>query len=181
MMDHIISMFLDNELGLDDKIDFISKVHGDKTFRDQTVELLEQEKFLRSDVVERTPQIKLPLKKSFVMPLWRPIAAIGGALAAALLVLILSVPSEISPQTIHRFVIYRPDISHAEISGSFTNWQNRPMDRVGDTGYWEITLNVPKGEHRFIYILDGQQRFPDPTLPDREEDDFGGENSILSV
>jgi len=161
-MDHIISMFLDNELGLDDKIDFISKVHGDKTFRDQTVELLEQEKFLRSDVVERTPQIKLPLKKSFVMPLWRPIAAI-------------------SPQTIHRFVIYRPDISHAEISGSFTNWQNRPMDRVGDTGYWEITLNVPKGEHRFIYILDGQQRFPDPTLPDREEDDFGGENSILSV
>ena len=180
-MDHIISMFVDNELDLDEKIEFVSKVHDEKAFRDQAIELLEQEKLLRSDVVERIPQVKLHLKRSFVPPSWRPMAAMGAALAVALIIWIFSVPSEINNQILHRFVIFRPDISHAEISGSFTNWQNRPMHKVGDTGYWEITLDVPKGEHRFIYILDGRQRFPDPTLPDREKDDFGGENSILSV
>ncbi len=178
-MDHIISMFIDNELGLNDKIEFVSKVHADKAFRDQAIGLLEQEKFIRSDVVERTPQVKMHLKRSFALPLWRPMAALGSALAVALIILFFSVPSEITPQTPHRFVIYRPDVSHAEITGSFTKWQNLPMQRVGDMGYWEITLDVPKGEHRFIYILDGQQRFPDPTLPGRERDDFGGENSIL--
>ena len=180
-MDHIISMFVDNELDLDEKIEFVSKVHDEKAFRDQAIELLEQEKLLRSDVVGRIPQVKLHLKRSFVPPSWRPMAAMGAALAVALIIWIFSVPSEINNQILHRFVIFRPDISHAEISGSFTHWQNRPMHKVGDTGYWEITLDVPKGEHRFIYILDGRQRFPDPTLPDREKDDFGGENSILSV
>ena len=40
---------------------------------------------------------------------------------------------------------------------------------------------MPAGEHRFAYILDGDKRMADPTLPAVERDDFGGENSILSV
>ncbi|SPD75191.1 1,4-alpha-glucan branching enzyme [uncultured Desulfobacterium sp.] len=180
-MNNIISMFLDNELDLDDKMEFVTKVHEDKAFKDQTIELLQQEKLLCSDVVERSPEVRLPVKSGRFVPLWRPFAAFGAAIATALIIWMVSVPSEITPQTLHRFVIYRPDVSHAEISGSFTQWHNLPMERVGNTGYWEITLGVPRGEHRFVYILDGQQRFTDPTVPDREKDDFGGENSILSI
>ena len=55
------------------------------------------------------------------------------------------------------------------------------MQRIGSSGYWEINLPVPSGEHRFAYILDGDRRISDPTLPASEKDDFGGENSILSV
>ena len=50
---------------------------------------------------------------------------------------------------------------------------------VGESGYWEIFLDVPEGEHRFAYILDGQHQVADPTVPMRETDDFGGQNSIL--
>ena len=42
-------------------------------------------------------------------------------------------------------------------------------------------LEVPAGEHRLCYILEGGRRIPDPTIAIREKDDFGGENSILAV
>jgi hypothetical protein len=181
MMFDIISMFIDNELSLNDKIEFVSKVHGDRAFRDQTIEFLEQEKFIRSDVVKRVPQVKFGPKKRFIMPLWRPVAGLTAALAVTLIILLFSVPSEIAVRTPYRFIIYQPDVSQAEITGSFTKWQNLPMKRAGNMGYWEITLDIPKGEHRFVYILDGHQRLSDPTLRGREQDDFGGENSILSI
>jgi hypothetical protein len=55
------------------------------------------------------------------------------------------------------------------------------MKRVGTSGYWEVTLDLPEGEHRFSYILEGNRRLADPTILTREHDDFGGENSILEV
>lgn len=180
MMDHMISMFIDNELDLNDKIEFVKIVHADGTFRDQTVDLLVQEKLIRSEVVKRIPQVKIDLKTRVALS-WRPMALWGSTLAAALILLFFSFPSQMAPPNLYRFVIYQPDISHAEITGSFTAWQNIPLKRVGDTGYWEIMLKVPKGEHRFSYILDRRQRFSDPTVPGRELDDFGGENSILVI
>ena len=68
-----------------------------------------------------------------------------------------------------------------ELAGTFTDWQRKPMKRIGDSGYWELRLDLHSGEHRFSYILDGSQQVADPTLPGKEKDDFGGENSILSV
>ena len=78
-------------------------------------------------------------------------------------------------------MLYRPDVQQAEIAGSFTGWQPRPLRRLGASGYWEIVLDLPEGEHRFAYILEGSRRIADPTVPIREKDDFGGENSILAV
>lgn len=81
----------------------------------------------------------------------------------------------------YRFVIYQPGTARAEIAGSFTGWQALPMKRTGSGGYWEITLDLPQGVHRFSYILDQNRRTADPTIPTRELDDFGGENSIFEV
>jgi 1,4-alpha-glucan branching enzyme len=105
----------------------------------------------------------------------------ASALAAAVIVLLLFLPSQVTTSTPYRFVIYRPDVSRMEITGSFTAWQRVPMNRVESSGYWEATLDLTQGEHRFTYILDGRQSFPDPTVLTRERDDFGGENSILLV
>ena len=177
----MISLFIDNELTLTEKIKFVNQIHEDREFKEQSMDLLEQEQFIRSSVVDHIPPVKLGAKKTFFMPLWRPMAAMTSALAVILIILLVSSPPDIIAQTPYRFVIHRPEANHAEITGSFTQWQNLPMKRVGDRGYWEITLDIPKGDHRFIYILDGQHRFSDPTLPGREQDDFGGENSILSL
>jgi 1,4-alpha-glucan branching enzyme len=81
----------------------------------------------------------------------------------------------------HRFVIYQPEVEKVEIAGSFTQWQTVPMNRIGSSGYWDLILDLPRGEHRFTYLLEGNRRIVDPTVPTREKDDFGGENSVLSV
>jgi hypothetical protein len=180
-MNYLISKFIDDELDLDDKIEFVDQVHEDRIFKDESIELLEMEKIIRTDVVDRVPPLKVKIKKMRLFFGIRPLGFLVSAAAAALILFfILSHPVQ-NPTTSHRFVIYRPDVNRAEIAGTFTDWQRIPMNRLGSSGYWDITINLPLGEHRFTYILDGKKRFTDPTVPAREFDDFGGKNSIISV
>jgi hypothetical protein len=181
-MNYLISKFIDNELDLDDKIDFVDRVHEDRIFKDESIELLGMEKIIRADVVDHIPPLKMKIKKKRIFFGLRPLGLLvsAGAAAAFILFFILSNPVQ-NPATSHRFVIYRPDVNKAEITGTFTDWRRIPMNRIGSSGYWDITVNLPFGEHRFTYILDGEKRFADPTVPARELDDFGGRNSIISV
>ena len=55
------------------------------------------------------------------------------------------------------------------------------MKKMGTTGYWEITLDLGQGEHRYSYILESDEQIPDPTVMTREKDDFGGQNSVLDI
>jgi 1,4-alpha-glucan branching enzyme len=111
----------------------------------------------------------------------RPLGLLVSAAAAVLILFFIFSHPEPNPVTSHRFVIYRPDVRRAEIAGTFTDWRRIPMNRIGSSGYWDITVNLPSGEHRYTYILDGEKRFADPTVQTRELDDFGGRNSIISV
>jgi hypothetical protein len=181
MIDYLISMFIDDELDLDDKVVFVETVHADKIFKNETLDLLRQEKVLRSQVVKQAPPVEIPVKRKLKSPRWRPIGIFAAGLAAALIILYVSLPSQQRLSIPHRFVIYQPEVNKVEITGSFADWQTFPMKRVGSSGYWAITLDLPEGEHRFSYILEGNRRLADPTILTREYDDFGGENSILEV
>lgn len=180
-MDYTISMFIDGELSIDEKIVFVERVHGDETFKDESIELLRQEKLVRSEVAKRVPPVEFKPRRRVVYSMLRPLGILAPAMAAAIVILFFFMSSEVSTSVPYRFVIYRPDVSKAEIAGSFTEWRMIPMKMTGSSGYWEVILNIPKGEHRFTYILDGHQRFADPTILVREQDDFGGDNAILLV
>ena len=181
-MNYLISKFIDNELDLDDKIEFVDRVHEDRIFKDESIELLGMEKIISADVVDHIPPLKVKIKKKRFSFGLRPLGLLVSAGAAAALILFFILPHPLqNPATSHRFVIYRPDVTQAEIAGTFTGWQRIPMNRIGSSGYWDITVNLPFGEHRFTYILDGEKRFAYPTVPARELDDFGGRNSIVSV
>ena len=180
-MNDIISGFIDDELELDDKIGFVTKIHEDVTFRNESLELLHQEKLIRSEVVNHVPAIKLKVRKKMLFPILRPLSVLTTALAAAIIIFFLFNPFRESSPISHRFVIYRPDVSQAEITGTFTGWSRVPMKQAGTSGYWDLTVELPMGEHQFTYILNGKQKFADPTILSREQDDFGGENSIILV
>lgn len=183
MSDPIISLFIDNELNLDDKIEFLERISSSPSYKNEAIRFLNQEKLLRSDVVEPTsiPAIKTKQKRSNFF--FRPLTLIptAGALAATILILFSVYARSPDPMIPYRFVIYRPDVTQVEITGSFTGWKRIPMEQMGASGYWEIILKIPQKEHRFTYIAEGNQRFPDPTIPAREEDDFGTENSVLNI
>jgi len=189
-MEHFISMYIDNELSLDEKILFINQVYGNKSYTDDTVSMLEQEKILAAVLNQQAPETALP---SSVVS--RPMHSIGLAVAACVL-LVLSFLAGASfapqntplPQTVsipttvhHRFVFLQQESVQVEIIGSFTNWQKVPLFPTGSEGYWEITMEVPYGEHRYSFIVDGTKFFPDPTVAAQEPDDLGAINSILSV
>lgn len=184
MKEELISLFIDDEMDLDEKIEFVEQVHADSIFKDSTIEFLHMEKDLRGDVVEWLPQVDEPARKTSWIS-FRPVHLFGASLAAAaaLLLLLLWPVHKETPKfdEPYRFVIYRPDVSQAAIAGDFTEWKDVPLQRIGSSGYWEISLNLPRGEHRYVFVLSGNERVPDPTVMTREQDDFGGENTVIST
>jgi hypothetical protein len=182
MKNYLISSYIDDELDLAEKIEFVETVHSQARFKDEAVDLLHQEKLVCGHVVDRVPAVVFHEKRRFLIALWRPAGMFAAGLAAALLVMFFVTPRQDLPApAMHRFVLYQPDVKHVEITGSFLGWVAVPMKRSGTSDYWEATLQVPAGEHRLCYIIEGHKRIPDPTIPIREKDDFGGENSILAV
>ncbi|MGD9323742.1 MAG: glycogen-binding domain-containing protein [Desulfobacterales bacterium] len=182
MKDYLISSYIDNELNLDEKIEFVETVHENLPFKDEAVDLLNQEKLIRGKVVDHVPAVSFREKRRFFVLMLQPTGIFAAGLAAALLVMFFVNLRQQQPiVTSHRFVLYQPDVSQVEITGSFLDWNAVPMKRSGSSGYWEAVLKVPAGEHRLCYIIEGRERIPDPTIPIREKDDFGGENSILAV
>ncbi len=183
MNDILISQFIDNELDLDTKIDFVHQVAEDQGYAAEALALLRQERRLRAPVAYATPAVELPGRRRSRFPLWRPVTlALAGLAAGILLMLGIMPATEPGPASFpHRFVIYRPDAAQVRIAGSFTAWQSVPLNRIGESGYWEVELEVGPGEHRYAFILGELGRVTDPTVPVREADDFGGYNSILTV
>ena len=158
-MEYLISMFIDNELNLDDKTEFVEKVYRNASFREQTIDLLNQEKLIRSDIVPRVPSVKLGMKSHFVRLLgWRPVVSFSSALAVVLAFWLFFPSSDVSRQTPFRFIIFQPEADQVEIAGSFTKWQKTSMLRKGDTGYWEITLDLRKeNTDSYIFLITGKR------------------------
>ncbi len=175
-------MFLDDELDLDQKIQFVGKIQSDSLFTAQTLDLLEQEKLLKAPMVQQLPAVELQPRRRFTFNWLRPVA-LAAAVAAALLVFtLLNRPAgKLPAQLPHRFVLYLPQARNASIVGSFTDWRPVPMHKVDSSGYWVLDMKLPLGEHRYSYLVEGNQLMPDPTITAREPDDFGGQNSIIEV
>jgi hypothetical protein len=183
MRDQLISQFIDDELSLDEKIDFVDEVSESDSFKALAMELLLQEKLLRTDVTN-APAPELSFKPSRSKVRWsffKPIFAgtLAGVLMAFTLLNLYYPRSDVAVP--HRFVIYQPGAKQVELVGSFSDWRAVPLKHLGQSGYWETTVNLPPGEHRFSYIVSEGKRIADPTVAAREADDFGGENSILTV
>lgn len=182
-MSHLTSLFIDDEMTMEDKISFVRHLKDDPSTADEALHLLKQEKLIRGEVVTRIPDSSfatITAWKKIRTFMVQPKRLVTASLAAAAVLILTLWPHQTALQP-NRFVFYRPDITRAEITGSFTDWQRVPMRAVGNSGYWEIVLALPEGEHRFSYILNGQDSFPDPTILTREQDDFGGQNSVILV
>lgn len=187
MKDYLISLFIDNELNLDEKKEFVETVHHDTGFKDEAIDLLNQEKLLQGDMVSVMPDVQIPEQRSSGVSFFRPmIAPMFGFITAMLLVTGLffyqSQPTTVQQDLLqHRFVIYQPDVERTEIVGDFTHWTPLPMTRIGNSGYWSTTVSLPPGEYRYSYLVDKHQQLVDPTEPAYEQDDFGGKNSIIRI
>ena len=183
--DTLISQFIDDELELDEKIDFVNGVRSSADFAGEAVDMLVQEKMMSEVFDIPAPAVKETAEKAKVFKLSFANSASAAALAASLILVVkvffLSSPAVTDLKEVHRFVLHMPDAGTVSLAGSFSGWENLPMQRIGSTGYWQLSIPITKGEHQYSFFVDGDQQIADPTVTARQKDDFGGENSILKV
>ncbi len=73
-------------------------------------------------------------------------------------------------------------VSDVFVAGSFNDWNasaDRMTDEDGD-GVYEITLSLPKGEHPYKFVVDGNW-MADENAEDFIDDGFGGQKSLVRV
>lgn len=173
----LISQYIDNELNIDEKITFVTEIRKDKDYFEDTLGLLEMER----EMSFVTPTVMPVIKTKSPMNL--SLAASFVALAASLLVVVkvfFMAPDIQEKPLEHRFVVFMPDAENVELAGSFSAWKPIEMQKTSG-GYWQVSLSLNEGEYLYNYIVNGEEQLPDPTVPAKQDDGFGGENSIINI
>lgn len=80
------------------------------------------------------------------------------------------------------FVTLYPRAEKVQLAGDFNNWQpdEHVLDKVGDTGVWQMKMKLPSGKYRYRLVVDGQWQ-QDPYNAHAELNPFGELNSVLEV
>lgn len=79
------------------------------------------------------------------------------------------------------FTCLAPSAKSVLLAGDFTGWQQAPVALKKDrSGVWKKTVNLPVGRYEYRLLVDGQWQ-NDPNCPDRQPNQFGGENCVCVV
>jgi len=80
------------------------------------------------------------------------------------------------------FRVQAPEARRVAIVGTFNRWQSETMPMSGPDaeGYWYASVVLPRGAHQYKYVVD-QSWINDPENPLRQNDGFGGTNSVVEI
>lgn len=80
-----------------------------------------------------------------------------------------------------RFVFIDPEAEQLAVAGDFTGWEPMTLTReqVGDRQVWTGMIQVPRGEHHYMFIRNGEEWVTDPFAEITRDDGFGNENAVL--
>ncbi len=111
-----------------------------------------------------------------------------GIAAAALLLVTLGLGIGLGLRTNDtvnvRFVLDAPDARTVELAANFTNWETvgYALRRVSADGPWELKVSLKKGAlYSYNFVIDGEVWIPDPSIPEKVDDGFGGASSLLRL
>ena len=82
-----------------------------------------------------------------------------------------------------RFVFADGSAESVAVAGDFSHWEPIPLRRRDSDGgaLWTAVVAVPRGEHRYMFVLDGERWVTDPLATAARDDGFGNRNAILSL
>ncbi len=67
------------------------------------------------------------------------------------------------------------------LAGDFTGWQQAPLAMKKDkSGLWKKTVSLAPGRYEYRLLVDEQWQ-DDPQCPNRQPNQFGGENCVCVV
>lgn len=76
---------------------------------------------------------------------------------------------------------YRQPALSVCISGDFNQWSRQSHCMRDDQNEWRMTLYLPPGKYRYLFVVDSRQWMCDPNALYEEKDGFGRRNSVLLV
>lgn len=86
----------------------------------------------------------------------------------------------IEPSGMVRFRVYVREADRVQVVGGFTGWTEKPIDmRHTGEGWWEAAADVPPGDWRFRYLIDGWRWATDFAAHGIEHNTFGSLDSCL--
>lgn len=88
-----------------------------------------------------------------------------------------------SDQVLVPFVYISRDASTVAVAGDFNDWEPTGLQRQEVNGriVWTGHIPVRRGEHRYMFVVNGSEWESDPLAPVQRDDGFGKTNAILAL
>ena len=81
-----------------------------------------------------------------------------------------------------RFVLHAADAHDVSVTGTWNDWavDIHRLERV-DSGVFVGEIDLPRGQHEYMFVVDGETWVADPNAAHSRDDGFGQRNSVLEV
>ena len=80
-----------------------------------------------------------------------------------------------------RFVYIDEKAQSIEVAGDFNGWEPIALEKqeVNGEQVWTGLVSMSRGEHRYMFVKDGEKWVTDPMAPMQREDGFGNKNAVI--
>ena len=88
-----------------------------------------------------------------------------------------------SNHVVATFKLHAPDAMDVELVGSFNRWcpGTIVLDGPDNNGQWTTTVELRKGRHEYMFLVDGKKWVTDPAVPIQRPDGFGRKNAVIEI
>jgi len=82
-----------------------------------------------------------------------------------------------------RFMYTDNEADSVAVAGDFSRWDPIPLSprTVDGETIWTGLVPVPRGEHEYQFLINGQRWVADPLAPVERNDGFGAKNAVLNI
>jgi hypothetical protein len=80
------------------------------------------------------------------------------------------------------FVITAPNAARVSLVGDFNDWNPSatPLHRAAGNVWWVVVTLAP-GRYHYSFVVDGTHWVTDPVAPRAADDDYGQQNSVVTI
>lgn len=88
-----------------------------------------------------------------------------------------------SEEVLVRFAYAAEDASTVAVAGDFSNWEPITLSphTVNGEKVWSSLVPLPRGEHRYMFVVDGTRWVSDPLASVHRQDGFGHRNAVIAI
>lgn len=113
----------------------------------------------------------------------RPMRPSDGTEGSSLMQQTDAVSSPQQERVLTRFVYTGDEPESVAVAGDFSQWEPIPLSprTVNGETVWTSLIPVPRGEHEYQFVIDGERWIADPLAPVKRNDGFGAQNAVLKL